>query len=175
MKHLWLIALIVGCGKGHAVDKPNGGSDVATGSGTMMNKPGSGTKAAFVRGIALTPKAAFLTWLDSQKLEGQPRLVRLPIVLPRDGASFDISKARIGTGADALEVYANDSSLGVGLADRAHSACEDTAVTCAFLAEGYWRGTKGPGLEFDVKKAEELPADRVAGVTFAEVEGESGN
>ena len=148
MKHLWLIALIVGCGKGHAVDKPNGGSDVATGSGTMMNKPGSGSKATFVRGVALTPKAPFLAWLESQKLEGEPRLVRLPLVLPRDGASFDISKARIGAAADALVVYANDASLGVGLADRAQSACEDTAVTtCAFLAEGYWRGDKGGGLE----------------------------
>jgi hypothetical protein len=83
---------------------------------------------------------------------------------------YDISKAKIGD----LEVYANDSSLGVGLADRASTACND-APTCAFRVEGYWRGKTMGGLEFEVNKAEVLPAAELAGATFAEVEGESGN
>jgi hypothetical protein len=141
-----------------------------------MNKPGNRSVATFVRGIALTSKHALVSWLAAQRFDGQPRLIRLPLVLARDRGTFDLSRARIGSGADPLEVYANDASLGVGLADRATRACVGTeVVSCAFLVEGYWRGEQHGGFELDVKKAEVLPTERLAGVTFAEVEGESGN
>lgn len=134
------------------------------------NKP----SAAFERGAALSPKDKLVEWLDGQKLDGKPRLLRLPIVLSRGQVGFDISKVKIGAGADALEVYANDSSLGVGLGDRADNQCGD-AATCAFRVEGYWRGKQTAGLQFDVNKAEPLAPDALAAATHAEVEGESGN
>ena len=140
-----------------------------------MNKTTkSSSRAVFDKGAPLTPKDKLVAWLDSQKLDGKPRLLRLPLVLPRGQVGFDISKARIGGAADALEVYANDSAMGVGLADRADNKCGD-AETCAFRVEGYWRGKQVAGLQFDVNKAEPLAAGELATATFAEVEGESGN
>ena len=129
-------------------------------------------KATFVKGAALTPKDKLVQWLDSQKRNGEPRLVRVPVVLRKIDGMYDISKARLGTAADALELYVNDASLGVGLADRAGQQDGETA---AFLVEGYWRGNSGPGFELEIRKAEALPQDRAAEVKFAEVEGESGN
>jgi hypothetical protein len=157
-----LISVAVGCGKSPTVDKPNGGS------GSMNKTPGG--SATFERGPSLTPKEKLVDWMDSQKRGNEPRLLRVPIVLPHGDMGYDISKAKIGD----LEVYANDSQLGVGLADRAQQKCAD-GPTCAFLAEGYWRGKQMGGLQFDVNKVEFLPADKLAAANFAEVEGESGN
>jgi len=165
-----LVMFVVGCGKSPAVDKPPGGS------GSMNKTPSSkGSPATFVKGPSLTPTAKLVEWMDGQKLDGKPRLLRLPIVLPMGQIGYDISKARIGGAADALEVYANDSALGVGLADRAAPCEAQNAPSCAFLVEGYWRGKQLGGLQFDVMKAELLAADQVAATSFAEVEGESGN
>lgn len=135
-----------------------------------MNKPGSGSQASFVKGPSLEPSDQLVAWMDGQKRGKESRLLRLVIVLPKGQMGFDISKAKIGS----LEVYANDSALGIGLADRAEQKCAD-AATCAFQVEGYWRGKQMGGLQFDVMKAEYLPADRVAAASYAEVEGESGN
>ncbi|MDQ3340235.1 MAG: hypothetical protein M4D80_34185 [Myxococcota bacterium] len=165
---LALVALIVaGCGKGATVDKPSG-------NGNMNKTMNKGSGATFEQGAALSPTDKLVTWLDAQQLDGKPRLIRLPIVLSRGQVGFDISNAKIGGGANALEIYANDSSMGVGLADRADDKCGD-AATCAFLAEGYWRGKQAGGLQFDINKAEPLTADALAAATHAEVEGESGN
>lgn len=131
-----------------------------------MTKAGSD---AFVKGAALTPKDQLIAWLDGQQRNGEPRLVRVPLVVPNIAGTYDISKARIGE----VEVYANDSALGNGLADRAESACKEG--DCGFLVEGYWRGQQGPSLQFDVNKAEQLPMDRLKATTFAEVLGETGN
>lgn len=140
-----------------------------------MNKtPNKGSGVVWQPGAALTPADQLVAWLDGQQRAGEPRLVRLPLVLPRGQLGFDISKARIGGAADALEVYANDAALGVGLADRADDRCGD-APACAFRVEGFWRGKQEAGLQLDVNKAEPLGADELAAVTFAEVEGESGN
>ena len=162
-----VVALLAGCGKSPTVDKPSG-------NGSMNKTPSKGSGAAFVQGASLTPNDKLVEWLDKQKLDGKPRLVRLPLVLPKGQLGYDISKARIGGSPDALEIYADDSALGVGLADRAADNCDD-APTCAFWVEGYWRGKQLAGLQFDVNKAEVLPPDQVASATFAEVEGESGN
>ncbi len=187
MKHAWCLPVLIwaaACGKsGHdpkvAVDNPTGGGSQAVdhGSGSMNPKtPGRGSKSTFVRGASLTPADKLVTWLDSQQLDGKPRLLRLPIVLPKGPGGYDISKARLGPTTDALEVYANDASLGVGLGDRARQACKDSnAPTCAFWVEAYWKGKQLGGLEIDVKTADVLPADQVSGATFAEVESESGN
>jgi hypothetical protein len=145
---------------GSGADKPNGGS---------MNKPGSGSQASFVKGPSLS-SSDLVTWMDSQKRGKEARLLRLVIVLPKGNMGFDISKAKIGS----VEVYANDSALGIGLANRAEQKCAD-AATCAFQVEGYWRGKQMGGLQFDVMKAEYLPPDRVSSLAYAEVEGESGN
>jgi hypothetical protein len=161
MNRALLALLLVCCGKPAQDVKPNGGS---------MNKPGSGSQASFVKGPSLEPSEALVTWMDRQKRGKEARLLRLVIVLPRGNVGFDISKAKLGS----LEVYANDAALGVGLADRAEQKCGD-APTCAFQVEAYWRGKQMGGLQLDVMKAEYLPADRVAALSFAEVEGESGN
>lgn len=170
MTRTWLVALVIaGCGKSASVvDNPTNGNQI----GSNMSKPGSGSKATFVKGVALTPKDKLVEWLDAQKRGREARLVRLPVVLPKVDGVYDISKAKIGAAADALELYANDATLGVGLADRA-SGCK--GPTCAFLVEGYWRGKKAGGYELEVNKAELLPDDRLAATTSAEVEGESGN
>lgn len=148
-----------------------------SGSSTVMKTPGSGSAATFVKGSALSPSKDLLEWLGKQKVNGQPRLLRLPLVLTKGPTGFDVSKARLGNGADALVVYANDASLGVGLAMRANQACKDSgATTCAFWVEGYWNEKSlAGGPELDVKKAEPLAAGDLASATHAEVEGESGN
>jgi hypothetical protein len=135
-----------------------------------MNKPGSGSQASFVKGVALKPSDKLVAWMDQQKRGKEARLLRLVVVVPTVNGSFNIGKAKIGD----LEVYANDSALGVGLADRADTECAG-AASCAFHVEGYWRGKQLGGLQFDVMKAEYLPADQVGSKGFAEVEGESGN
>ena len=159
--------MITSCGKGATVDKPSG-------NGSMNKTSNKGSGAAFDRGAALSSPDKLVAWLDSQKRGDEPRLVRLPIVLSRGQVGFDISKAKVGGGANALEIYVNDSSMGVGLADRADDKCGD-AETCAFRIEGYWRGKQTGGLQFDANKAELLTADALAAATHAEVEGESGN
>jgi hypothetical protein len=168
MSRAWLVALIIiGCGKAATVDKPGGNPQ----NGSSMTK--SESKAAFQRGVAVTPKDALIKWLDGQTRNGEPRLVRLPLVVPNVDGMYDISKARIGAAPDGVELYANDAALGVGLADRAMSTCKQG--DCGFLVEGYWRGTQGPGFQFDVNKAEPLSPDRLQATAFVEVEGESGN
>jgi hypothetical protein len=162
------VLVIAGCGKPASVDKPSGNGNM-----NKTTKQG-GSTASFDKGPSLTPADKLVAWLDSQKLDGKPRLLRLPIVLSRGQVGFDISKAKIGNGPDAVVIYANDSALGVGLGDRADDKCEG-ADTCAFRAEGYWRGKQAAGLQFDVNKVELLSAEQLASATYAEVEGESGN
>jgi hypothetical protein len=159
--------LIASCGKGATVDKPSG-------NGSMNKTSNKGSGATFERGAALSPPDTLVAWLDSQKRGSEPRLVRLQVVLSRGQVGFDISKAKVGGGADALEIYVNDAGMGVGLGDRADDLC-GAAETCAFRVEGYWRGKQTGGLQLDVNKAEPLDAAALAAATHAEVEGESGN
>lgn len=200
MRRTWWLASVAvatlasGCGKSTqpAADKRPMGGDAnlaavgssgnatagSAGSGSasmsMTKKPGSGSAATFVKGSSLSPSKELAKWMTDQKLNGQPKLLRLPIVLTKGPRGFDISQAKIGAGSDALVVYANDASLGVGLADRARSACKGGETTCAFWVEGYWNEKSlAGGPELDVKKAEPLADPATA--THAEVEGESGN
>ena len=169
MRYVVIAGLLIACGKSPTVDKPT-----ENGSGSMNKTANRGPAATFEKGASLSPADKLVTWLESQKLDGKPRLLRLPIVIARGQLGFDTSKVKIGTGADALDIYVNDAALGEGLADRAETKCGD-APTCAFRVEGYWRGKQAAGLQLDVNKAEPLSAEALAGATFAEVEGESGN
>jgi len=174
---LWLLAAALGACTGssnsHKVDNPPppSTSDAQRGSATVNKKPDAGSGAAFVRGASLTPAAQFVAWIEKQTLAGQPRLVRLPVVLAKGSVGFSLRGAKIGSAADAVTVYANDAALGVGLGDRARTQCKDKP-TCAFLCEGYWRGKQNGDYTFDVNKAEPIEG---AVVGHAEVEGESGN
>lgn len=157
--------LCVGCGKGAAVDKPGHGSQPKD----TMTKSDNG----FDKGADLLPTDKLIAWLDGQKRGEEPRLIRVPLVVPFVDGMFDVSKARLGAAEGALEVYANDTALGVGLADRAQQKCGQEA--CAFLVEGYWRGQQAGAYELEVNKAELLAKDLLGQATFAEVQGERGN
>src|SRR5688500_6050453 len=101
-----LFALVLACGKAPPpVDKPVGSS-----TETPMNKPGSGSKASFVKGHSLGPKDKLVEWMEAQKISGEGRLLRVPIVLTKGDRGWDTSKAKIGE----LEVHALDGSLGEG-------------------------------------------------------------
>lgn len=146
------------------------------GSGRMsdMTKKPTGS-GSFVRGAAVSPAAALITWLDAQKLGDQPRLLRLPVVLQRGQTGFSTRGAKIGGGADAVEIYVNDAALGIGVAQQARSLCP-TEPTCAVWLEGYWRGKQDDAYTFDAMKLHApIAADAVAAASHAEVEGESGN
>jgi hypothetical protein len=148
----------------------------ATNGSTHVDKPlkPDDGGATFERGIAVTPTEPLLAWLDAQKRDGQPRLLRLPIVLAGgEFGGFDVSKARIGADPAALTVYANDAALGVGLADRATTACKDGA-SCGFWVEGYWRGSGDLGYQVDVMRIHGV-IDDLATAGRVEVEGEAGN
>jgi hypothetical protein len=143
--------------------------------GSADVKMTSSSPGGFVRGAAIAPTAGLIAWLDGQQLDGAPRLVRLPVVLARRGPRFSTAGARVGLASDALTVFLDDSKLGIGLADRARTACKD-ADTCALWVEGYWRGQQDGDYTFEVRAVRDaITPDAVAAASHAEVEGESGN
>lgn len=145
----------------------------AQGSGSVKMTPDS--PGSFVRGPAVTPAEQLIAWLDSQQRNGEPRLVRLPVVLGKRGPKFSTVGARIGGAPDALTVFVDDAKLGIGLADRARTACKD-APSCALWLEGYWRGQQDGDYTFEVVTVRETIApEALADASYAEVEGESGN
>lgn len=167
MRHAVLaVLMITGCGKAATVDKPT-----SNGSGSMT-KMNAGTAHTFSQGAPITPADKLVEWLDGAKRDGQARLLRVPVVISRGQVGFDTSKVTIGANGPA--VFLDDSSMGVGISDRAMQKCGD-AQTCAFMVEGYWRGKQGQGYQLDINKAEPLAADALAAATFVEVEGESAN
>jgi hypothetical protein len=173
---------LAGCGKPAAqptphVDPPPADPVVEAGSGTgsaMDKTPNPTSKAAFQPGAALTPADKLLTWLEAQKRGGEPRLIRVPVVLAKGQVGFALRGAKLGNAADAIEVNVNDSALGIGLGMKARKC---TGTTCAFLVEAYWRGKDDSGAnKLAVMKAGDILSDaELAAITHAEVEGESGN
>lgn len=105
------------------------------------------TPAPAASRVELAPVDGLRAWLDATGAEP----VVLPIVLTRGATGFDIGGARVGAGPDALVVYANDAALGIGLADRAGSACPG-AERCAFVVEARFRGVVDERLEIDVMR-----------------------
>lgn len=170
MRALVVAALLVACGnngKGKT-QRPQTTGD-AQGSAVQMNA------GNFNRGPQVTPAAQLIAWLDSQKRAGEPRLVRLPLVLAKKGPKFSTVGARIGGAADAVTIYADDSKLGIGLADRARSQCKDSP-TCAMWCEGFWRGEQDGEYTFEVIAVRDPISEAgLADASYAEVEGESGN
>jgi hypothetical protein len=153
--------------------RPVGSGDDVRGSATVTMTPDS--PGSFVRGAALVPADQLIAWLDSQKRGDEPRLLRLPVVLARRGPRFSTVGARVGGGSDALAVVLDDSKLGIGLADRARTACKD-AATCALWVEGYWRGESDGAYTFEVVAVRDpIAPDQLASASHAEVQGESGN
>jgi hypothetical protein len=140
-----------------------------------VNKTPDDAGGTFVRGPSVTPGDKLIAWLDAQTVGGEPRLVRLPVVLSKGPSGFSTRGARIGAAAGALEIHCNDAALGIGLADRARQHCKQ-APTCAMWLEGYWRGKQDGDYTFDVMKLHApIAPDAVEGASFAEVQGDSGN
>ena len=130
---------------------------------------------AFVRGPSVTPGDALIAWLEQQTSGGEPKLVRLPVVLAHDGFAYTTVGAKIGAGEGAVTIYANDAALGIGLAQQARTQCKD-AATCAWWLVGYWRGQQDGDYTFDVMKIDApISPDALADASHAEVEGDSGN
>lgn len=136
-----------------------------------MNKTPTPPPGPFTRGPGITPADRLIAWLDEQVRDGEPRLVRLPLVLGRgQGPGFSLRGAHIGSAADAVEIRASDSALGIGLADRAATQCGQ-APTCAMWVEGYWRGKEDGGYRFDVVYVRDPIAPEAMGsADFVEVE-----
>lgn len=173
MMRCWFVVAVVACSAPKAVPPTNG-----SGSTTVdktMKPDGGGSATTFEKATPVVPTEQLIAWLEGQKLDGKARLLRFPIVLTKGAAKFDTSKARLGADPAALVVYANDSALGNGLADRAMSACKGQP-TCAFWVEGYWRGKQDLGYQVDVMKVQSTiaPGD-LAGANHVQVEGETGN
>ena len=129
----------------------------------MMKSISDAGARTFARGPEVNAREPLLTWLGHQSA-----LLRLPVVLARGPMGFSTAGARIG----GLEVHADDSKLGIGLADRARSAaCDTDAATCALWLEGYWRGEQDGYLTFEViRVGESISAEALAGALHAEVE-----
>jgi hypothetical protein len=155
--------------------RPVGSGDDVRGSATVTMTPDS--PGSFVRGAALVPADQLIAWLDGQKRGDEPRLIRLPVVLARRGPKFSTVGARVGGAPDGLAVFLDDAKLGIGLADRARTACNDaSATTCALWVEGYWRGERDGDYTFEVMAVRDpIAPDQLAGASHAEVQGESGN
>lgn len=126
----------------------------------------------FVRGPSVMPADPLIAWLDRQTAADRPRLVRLPVILSRGQTGFAIRGARIGTTADAPEIYCNDAALGVGLDDRATHQCRGES-RCAMWLDGYWRGKRDGVFMFDVVKVyAPIALDALQAASFAEIEGD---
>jgi len=138
----------------------------------MEKTPGQ-SSGAFVQGASLSPGDKLVTWLEAQKVGGEAKLLRVPVVLAKGQVGWALQGAKLGTGGDAVTVKLDDTALGIGLGQKARK-CKD--APCAFLVEGYWRGKQDGTYVFAVVKAgEPLAAAELAKLAHAEVEGESGN
>lgn len=138
-----------------------------------MNKTPGQSGGTFVQGAALSPGDKLVSWLDAQKIGGEGKLLRVPVVLAKGQVGWTLQGAKLGTAGDAVTVNLDDTALGIGLGQRARKCKE---APCAFLVEGYWRGKQEGAYQLRVVKAgEPLSADELAKLAHAEVEGESGN
>ena len=137
MSRAWLLVGLIACSSKHPQQDPRApatGSD-ASGSGSMMKTPGPTAGGTFVQGAALSPGDKLVAWLDGQKLGGEGKLLRLPVVLAKGQVGFQLRGAKLGTAGDAVTVDLDDTALGIGLGNRARKCAQDGV--CAFLIEGY--------------------------------------
>jgi hypothetical protein len=81
-------------------------------------------------------------WLKSMVTDaGQPRRVRLPVLMTRRPPVGVERLARVG-GAQGLELELDDSAMGVGLADHYRRVGGD-APSCVLLLDGVLTGERG--------------------------------
>ena len=138
--------------------------------GRMKKTTTKNTARKFVRGPSVTPNDKLVAWFERQILEGGARQFRVPLVLRQGQVGFSLRGARIGAAADAIEVYANDSALGIGLADRAATHCKGRR-TCAFWVEGSLVREATGEFRFDViRVSSSIEPDAIASANYVEVE-----
>ncbi|HEU0029321.1 MAG TPA: hypothetical protein VFQ53_01725 [Kofleriaceae bacterium] len=188
MRHVLVGLFVLGC-SGHASSPQTSTGDLPKagepgGSATVEKQPktmtlGSTSKPSFERGVALTPASQLVAWLEQQKRGTEPRLVRVPIVMPKGQYGYDQQATKLGTAPDAPAVMIDDTALGISLAMKARKCTGDV---CAFLVEAYWLGKTTDGIGdgkrnvLKVVKADNpLSPEALAAITHAEVEGPSGN
>ncbi|MBA3542522.1 MAG: hypothetical protein H0T79_23100 [Deltaproteobacteria bacterium] len=142
-----------------------------------MTKLTPATPGTFARGITVSSASTVLAWLESQTRGGEPRLVRIPVLLGTGMSGFSNTNCKLGTAPDALTIVLDDAALGVGIADKARS-CKGQPQ-CAMWLEGYWQGKDELGdYAFRVMKihsiidAKDLPA---ANYVEVEAPGPSSN
>lgn len=165
-----VIALIV-CGSDGALsaEEPPSGSEVKP-QPRMKSKTSDQPSRKFVRGPAVQPKTEFIAWLEGHILSASRRQIRVPLVLKQGQVGFSLRGARIGSAADAIEVYANDSALGIGLANRAVTHCKGRK-TCAFWVEGRLAWEEGGSFRLDVMKFNSAIApEALAAADYIDVE-----
>jgi hypothetical protein len=159
----WVIALAIAAGAA-------GGTMQSGGQGAAGIKKPPPEKIKFVRGPSVKPSFVLKAWFENQMFVRDARQVRVPLVLQRGTVGFSLRGARIGAALDALEVYANDSALGIGLDDRARTHCKASA-TCAFWAEGRMGREVDGSLRFDVLRvASPIEPPALAAADFVEIE-----
>lgn len=148
---LLVLAAIVLSGRGAGMaDEPPSGCDVKP-QARMKSKTSDQPRRKFVRGPAVQPKTEFIAWLEGHILNAGRRHIRVPLVLKQGQVGFSLQGARIGSAADAIEVYADDSALGIGLANHALTQCKGRK-TCAFWVEGRLAWEEGGAFRLDVMK-----------------------
>lgn len=129
----------------------------------------------FERAVNVTPADKLLAWLEVQTRNGEPRLIRLPVLLGAGMSGFSTSNCKIGASSDALTIVLNDAALGVGIADKARP-CKGKPQ-CAMWLEGYWQGKDSQGdYEFQVMTVHKIiDAADLAAASYAEVEAPGPN
>ncbi len=136
----------------------------------MKSKTSDQSSRKFVRGPALQPKTEFISWLEGHILNGGRRQIRVPLILKQGKVGFALQGARIGSAADAIEVYADDSALGIGLANRALTHCKGRKI-CALWVEGRLTWEDGGSFRLDVIKFNSAIApETLAAADYIEVE-----
>lgn len=139
-----LIVLLTAAGCTHRGTPP-------AASTTESMKPGNMTPFDdnnWKDGPAILPKAALLTALTTQNATGNRRLWRLPIVielLPNDDRAYRQAYIAVEPSiakVDRIELWLEDSALGVSLQDRVRQYCPNGGL-CSLWVAGYW-GTDMP-------------------------------
>ncbi len=122
-----------------------------------MNKKPDGGPAAFDHGTTTSPAPKLLAWLDGQK----GKKLRVPVILSAGMTGWKTRGAKLGSAADAPEIYCNDAPLGIGLSMRVTKLCGPAAQgkTCAVWLVGTWRGKVDDSYQLDVTNVGDAIAD----------------
>lgn len=164
-----LVAIIVWAnGSAPRAEDPQSGGD--TELKARMKTKDSDKPREFVRGPSVHPASKLAAWFDGHIRRRDGRQLRVPLVLKRGDVGFSLRGARIGAAADAIEVYANDSALGIGLADRARTHCKGRP-TCAVWVEGKIARDEEGQSRFDVMRVSApIKPHALAAANYIEVE-----